>query len=74
MDAPLQVEVGGDIETAIRFFKKVVAKDGIHAQIKRRLAFAKPSERRREKMRVTMRRIKKKEGGRCLVSQNRIAL
>ena len=57
----ISVEVIGDIETAIRFLKKVVAKDGIHTQIKRRLAFVKPSEKRKAKAAIAERRKRELE-------------
>ena len=57
----MQVEVIGDIETALRFFKKIVGKDGIHTQIRRRLAFVKPSEKRKAKEQQAARRRVKVE-------------
>ena len=58
----MEVEVvGGDIENAIRFFKKIVGKDGIHSQIKRRLSHVKASERRRAKLMLAARRRRELE-------------
>ena len=59
----IEVEVqSGDINTAIRFLKKVVGQDGIHGAVKRRLAFPKKSLRKREKAAVAARRRLKLEG------------
>jgi len=53
----MQTEViGDDFENAIRLFKKIVGKDGIHSAIKRRLAHVKPSEKIKAKAAIANRR------------------
>jgi small subunit ribosomal protein S21 len=68
----MQIEVrDGDIETALKIFKRGVEKDGIHQEIKRRLAFAKPSDRRKAKEIVAARRRREREQRRVKVFKNR---
>jgi ribosomal protein S21 len=55
MTTQVQV-VNGNIDFAIRLFKKLIGKDGIHSQIKRRLAHVKPSEKREAKKREAAKR------------------
>lgn len=58
----IEIEVKGeDIETAIRFFKRIVLKDGIHNEIKRREALPNKGDRRKEKMREAARRRLQRE-------------
>lgn len=58
----ISVEVqSGDINTAIRFLKKVAGQDGIHGEVKRRLAYPKQSLRRREKRVIAERRRVERE-------------
>jgi small subunit ribosomal protein S21 len=48
---------GGSLEQAIRELKKKVSHDGIHTEVKRRLTYVKPSERRKAKeIRAAVRR------------------
>jgi small subunit ribosomal protein S21 len=54
---PLEVVVGEKgIEGAIRLFKRVVLKDGILRDLKRRAQYEKPGDRRRRKTREAIRR------------------
>jgi small subunit ribosomal protein S21 len=55
--APLEVIVGEKgIEGALRLFKRVVLKDGILRDLKRRAQYEKPGDRRRRKTREAIRR------------------
>ena len=60
------VVAGGNLENSLRLFKKLVQKDGVHTQIKKRLAFIKPSEREREKRRLSLQRRMRLEKRRAL--------
>jgi small subunit ribosomal protein S21 len=56
----LEVVVGErGVEAAIRLFKRVVLKDGILRDLKRRSRYEKPGERRRRKARESLRRLRK---------------
>jgi ribosomal protein S21 len=57
----MQVECDGDLELALRLFKKVVGKDGVHIQIKMRLANPKPSLRKRAKAARSLAKRKRAE-------------
>ncbi len=57
---PLEVTVGDrGVEGAIRLFKRLVLKDGILRDLKRRAHFEKPGDRRRRKAREAVRRQRK---------------
>ena len=57
---PLEVTVGDrGVEGAIRLFKRLVLKDGILRDLKRRAHFEKPGDRRRRKAREAVRRLRK---------------
>jgi small subunit ribosomal protein S21 len=57
---PLEVTVGDrGVEGAIRLFKRLVLKDGILRDLKRRAHFEKPGDRRRRKARESARRLRK---------------
>ncbi len=55
------VVVNGDVDRAIRGLRKLLKIDDIHSQVKRRLACAKPSMRRKAKVAVARRRIEKEK-------------
>lgn len=54
----MQIEVRDSFEESLKAFRKLIAKDGIHKQVKNRLAFIKPCEKRREKQRLNARRLR----------------
>ena len=49
------------LESALRTFKKLVAKEGLLKDLKRRQHYEKPGERRRRKQREAMRRRRRQE-------------
>jgi small subunit ribosomal protein S21 len=49
------------VEAAIRLFKRLVLRDGVLQQLKRRSHYEKPGERRRRKAREAVRRRRKQE-------------
>jgi small subunit ribosomal protein S21 len=56
----LEVTVGGrGVEGAIRLFKRLVLRDGILRDLKRRAHYEKPGDRRRRKVREAARRRRK---------------
>ena len=61
----MEVEVRSDIEVAIHRLKKLLLRDGIHGEIKRREKYPNPTDRRKAKDREAVRRrlkaLKKKE-------------
>ena len=58
---PLEVTVGDrGVEGAIRLFKRLVLRDGILRDLKRRSRYEKPGERRRRKEREAARRLRKR--------------
>lgn len=60
---PLEVTVGDrGIEGAIRLFKRLVLRDGILRDLKRRAHHEKPGDRRRRKAREAARRLRKRLG------------
>jgi small subunit ribosomal protein S21 len=57
---PLEVKVDGrGVESAIRLFKKLVLRDGILKELKRRSHYEKPGEKRRRKVREAARRLRR---------------
>ncbi len=57
---PLEVTVGDrGVEGAIRLFKRIVLRDGILRDLKRRAHYEKPGDRRRRKAREAVRRQRK---------------
>jgi small subunit ribosomal protein S21 len=57
---PLEVTVGDrGVEGAIRLFKRIVLRDGILRDLKRRAHYEKPGDRRRRKEREAVRRQRK---------------
>ncbi|RPI03976.1 MAG: 30S ribosomal protein S21 [Zetaproteobacteria bacterium] len=57
---PLEVTVGDrGVEGALRLFKRLVLRDGILRDLKRRAHFEKPGDRRRRKVREAARRLRK---------------
>jgi len=57
---PLEVKVAGrGVESAIRLFKKLVLRDGILQELKRRSHYEKPGEKRRRKVREAARRLRR---------------
>ncbi len=57
---PLEVTVGDrGVEGAIRLFKRIVLRDGILRDLKRRAHYEKPGDRRRRKQREAVRRQRK---------------
>ncbi len=57
---PLEVHVGErGIEGALRLFKKLVLRDGLLRDLKRRSHYEKPGDRRRRKARESLRRLRK---------------
>jgi len=57
---PLEVIVGDrGVEGALRLFKRLVLRDGILRDLKRRAHFEKPGDRRRRKVREAARRLRK---------------
>jgi small subunit ribosomal protein S21 len=57
----LEVTVGqGGVEGAIRLFKRLVLRDGILREVKRRAHYEKPGDRRRRKAREAARRLWKR--------------
>lgn len=57
---PLEVSVGDrGVEAAIRLFKRLVLRDGILRDLKRRSHYEKPGDRRRRKTREAVRRLRK---------------
>ena len=60
---PLVVTVGDrGVEGAIRLFKRLVLRDGILRDLKRRSRYEKPGDRRRRKEREAARRLRKRLG------------
>ncbi len=60
---PLEVTVGDrGVEGAIRLFKRLVLRDGILRDLKRRSHYEKPGDRRRRKAREAARRLRKRLG------------
>lgn len=53
------IVIGGDIDRALRAFKKIIARDGIFRRLKERQEGIKPSVRRRNKKRKALRRLEK---------------
>lgn len=47
------------VESAIRLFKKLVLRDGILKELKRRSHYEKPGEKRRRKIREAARRLRR---------------
>ncbi|MGD0264664.1 MAG: 30S ribosomal protein S21 [Candidatus Methylomirabilota bacterium] len=59
----LEVIVGDrGVEGAIRLFKRLVLRDGILRDLKRRSRYEKPGDRRRRKVREAARRLRKRTG------------
>jgi small subunit ribosomal protein S21 len=59
---PLEVTVGDrGVEGAIRLFKRLVLRDGILRDLKRRSRYEKPGDRRRRKEREAARRLRKRQ-------------
>lgn len=59
---PLEVSVGDrGVEGAIRLFKRLVLRDGILRDVKRRAHYEKPGDRRRRKAREAARRLRKRQ-------------
>jgi small subunit ribosomal protein S21 len=57
---PLEVTVGDrGVEGALRLFKRLVLRDGILRDLKRRSHYEKPGDRRRRKSREAARRVRK---------------
>jgi small subunit ribosomal protein S21 len=57
---PLEVSVGDrGVEAALRIFKRLVLRDGILRDLKRRAHYEKPGDRRRRKQRESVRRLRK---------------
>ncbi len=57
---PLEVTVGDrGVEGAIRLFKRIVLREGILRDLKRRAHYEKPGDRRRRKAREAVRRQRK---------------
>jgi small subunit ribosomal protein S21 len=57
----LEVTVGDrGVEGAIRLFKRLVLRDGILRDLKRRAHYEKPGDRRRRKAREAARRLRKR--------------
>ena len=57
---PLEVTVGDrGVEGALRLFKRLVLRDGILRDLKRRSHYEKPGDRRRRKSREAARRLRK---------------
>ena len=57
---PLEVKVDGrGVESALRLFKKLVLRDGILKELKRRSYYEKPGEKRRRKVREAARRLRR---------------
>ena len=52
----IKVEVHGDIEKAIRFFRKKVQRDGILREVRQRQYYLKPSIRKKHKRLIAERR------------------
>jgi small subunit ribosomal protein S21 len=58
----MQVEVkGNDIDSALRFLKRAIDKDGIHRQLKRRSESPNRTDRRKMKDLIASRRKRKTE-------------
>lgn len=58
------LEVGVDergVESALRAFKRLVTRDGILRDLKRRSRYEKPGERRRRKRREAARRLRRQK-------------
>ena len=53
------VRVDGDIEKAIRQFRKRIERDGLFKELRRRRFYEKPSERRKRKQREAAKRRRK---------------
>ena len=57
---PLEVKIDSPgVESAIRLFKKLVLRDGILKELKRRAHYEKPGEKRRRKVREAARRLRR---------------
>jgi small subunit ribosomal protein S21 len=68
----VQVEViDGNIDGALRDLKKKVERDGIHKEVKRRLAFVKPSMKRRAKQAMARQRLKEMEKKKAMRLENK---
>jgi small subunit ribosomal protein S21 len=59
----IRVKVRGNesVEQMVRRFKKLCEKEGLTRDIKRNAYYEKPSERRRRKMRKSLKRIAKEQ-------------
>ncbi len=59
---PLEVRVGErGLEGALRLFKRLVLRDGLLRDLKRRGHYEKPGDRRRRKVRESLRRLRKQQ-------------
>jgi small subunit ribosomal protein S21 len=57
---PLEVRIGErGLEGALRLFKRLVLRDGLLRDLKRRSHYEKPGDRRRRKARESLRRLRK---------------
>ena len=67
----MQVEVNGDLENAIHLFKKVVGKDGIHTEVRRREESPNRMDRKKAKMIVANRRrlVRERKKARALMER-----
>jgi len=59
MPENVEVKVKDDLEKALRKFRRKYEAAGILRDIKQHMAFEKPSERRRRKQRMAIRRLRK---------------
>jgi small subunit ribosomal protein S21 len=58
----LEVSVDeGGVESALRAFKRLVTRDGILRELKRRSRYEKPGERKRRKVREAARRLRRQQ-------------
>ena len=55
----IKARAGESIEQMVRRFKKLCEKEGLNRDIKRKMYYEKPSERRRRRLRKTLKRIAK---------------
>jgi ribosomal protein S21 len=67
LESSMQVEVrGDDIESAIRYLKKIAKKDGIHQEVKRREQSPNKTDRRKAKAQIAFKRRREAERKRTL--------
>lgn len=63
-DTALEVHVDNNIEKAMKVLKRKLIKEGLFKELKARRYYEKPSERRKRKLKESMKKIRKEEARR----------